>query len=169
MPPIPQEHIKIGLRPSGGLNLGKTGPTTVGKAITAAAGLSLVQTLDDVISPNVIENILVASAPLRENAKRYVRIMSIIMTDKAYEVNTYETTHGDTYKAVIRNVDIADGPAALERNNLNDRNPLALGVKRIKNSGSVIILLDGLRLVNIAKYGPTLVHWFLYRKQVHVC
>ncbi|XP_077553506.1 uncharacterized protein LOC144168379 [Haemaphysalis longicornis] len=168
MPPMPQEHIKIVIRPRGGLNLEKVGPT-VGKAITEAASLSSEQTLHDVICPNITQNIMVASTPLRENADKYARIKFITVAGKVFEVNAYETAPSDTCKGIIRNVDIADGPATLERNILNDRNPLALGVKRIKNSGSVIIVFDGLRVPNFVRYGPTLVRCYLYRKQVDVC
>ncbi|KAH7960480.1 hypothetical protein HPB49_020151 [Dermacentor silvarum] len=156
MPPMPQEHIKIVLRGRGGLNFKKTSPTSVGKAITEATGLSVEETMDDVICPNVIQNILVASTPLKENTERYVRIKSITVAGKAYEVNAYETAPSDTCKGVIRNVNIADGPAALERNIWNDRNPLALGVQRINNSESVIIVFDGLLVPNFVRYGSTL-------------
>ncbi|XP_077564720.1 uncharacterized protein LOC144180214 [Haemaphysalis longicornis] len=177
MPPMPQEHIKIVIRPRGGLNLEKVGPT-VGKAITEGASLSSEQTVHDVICPNITQNIMVASTPLRENADKYARIKFITVAGKVFEVNAYDTAHSDTCKGIIKNVDIPDGPASLEsspvsesckRNIFNDRNPLALGVKRIKNSGSVIIVFDGLRVPNFVRYGRTLVRCYLYRKQVDVC
>ncbi|KAH6939506.1 hypothetical protein HPB50_018646 [Hyalomma asiaticum] len=40
MPPMPEEHIKIVIRPRGGLNLEKVSPTTVGSAVVDVAGLS---------------------------------------------------------------------------------------------------------------------------------
>ncbi|KAH7963832.1 hypothetical protein HPB52_023446 [Rhipicephalus sanguineus] len=151
MPPMPEEHIKIVIRPRGGLNLEKVSPTTVGRAIVEAAGLTTEQTTEDVICPNFMQNILVASTPERNNAERYVRIMSIRVADKDFEVSAYETAPHTTCKGVIRNVDIMDGPATLERNIVNDRNPLAMAVKRIKNTGSVIIVFDGLRVPNFVR------------------
>lgn len=169
MPPMPEEHIKIVIRPRGGLNLEKVSPPTVGRAIVEAAGLSTEQTKEDVICPNFMQNILVASTPERSNAERYVRLRSIRVADKDFEVSAYETAPHTTCKGVIRNVDIMDGPAVLERSIVNDRNPLAMAVKRIKNTGSVIIVFDGLRVPNFVRYGPTLVRCFLYRKQVDFC
>lgn len=169
MPPMPEEHIKIVIRPRGGLNLEKVSPTTVGRAIVEAAGLTTEQTTEDVICPNFMQNILVASTPERNNAERYVRIRSMRVADKDFEVSAYETAPHTTCKGVIRNVDIMDGPATLERNIVNDRNPLAMAVKRIKNTGSVIIVFDGLRVPNFVRYGPTLVRCYLYRKQVDIC
>ncbi|KAH7933110.1 hypothetical protein HPB49_008338 [Dermacentor silvarum] len=169
MPPMPEEHIKIVIRPRGGLNLEKVSPPTVGRAIVEAAGLSTEQTNEDVICPNFMQNILVASTPERSNAERYVRLRSIRVADKDFEVSAYETAPHTTCKGVIRIVDIMDGPAALERNIVNDRNPLAMAVKRIKSTGSVIIVFDGLRVPNFVRYRPTLVRCYLYRKQVDVC
>ncbi|KAH6938653.1 hypothetical protein HPB50_011359 [Hyalomma asiaticum] len=70
MPPMPEEHIKIVIRPRGGLNLEKVSPTTVGNAVVDAAGLSSEQTKEDIICPNFKQNILVASTPERSNAER---------------------------------------------------------------------------------------------------
>ncbi|KAL1475107.1 hypothetical protein MTO96_037522 [Rhipicephalus appendiculatus] len=169
MPPMPEEHIKIFIRPRGGLNLEKVSPTTVGRAIVKAAGLTTEQITEDVICPNFMQNILVASTPERSNAERYVRIKSVRVADKDFEVSAYETAPHTTCKGVIRNVDITDGPATLEWNMVNDRNPLTMAVKRIKNTGSVIIVFDGLRVPNFVRYGPTLVRCYLYRKQVDIC
>ncbi|KAH6928588.1 hypothetical protein HPB50_017332 [Hyalomma asiaticum] len=127
MPPLPEEHIKIVIRPRGGLNLEKViSPTTVGSAVVDAAGLSSEQTKEDIICHNFKQNILVASTPERSNAERYVRLKSIRVADKDFEVSAYETAPRTTCKGVIRNVDITDGPATLERNIVNDRNPLWL-------------------------------------------
>ncbi|KAH6942747.1 hypothetical protein HPB50_009680 [Hyalomma asiaticum] len=169
MPPMPEEHIKIVIRPRGGLNLKKVSPTTVGSAVVDVAGLSSEQTKEDIICPNVKQNILVASTPERSNAERYVRLKSLRVADKDFEVIAYETAPHTTCKGVIRNVDITDGPATLERNIVNDRNQLATAVKRIKNTRSVIVVFDGLRVPNFVRYGPTLVRCLLYRQQVHIC
>ncbi|KAH7982188.1 hypothetical protein HPB52_003380 [Rhipicephalus sanguineus] len=47
MPPMPKEHIKIVIRPRGGLNITKTGPTVIGRAIVEAAGLNSSETNED--------------------------------------------------------------------------------------------------------------------------
>ncbi|KAH6936744.1 hypothetical protein HPB50_021285 [Hyalomma asiaticum] len=86
MPPMPEEHIKIVIRPRGGLNLEKVSPTTVGNAIVDAAGLSSEQTQEDIICPNFKQNILVAGTPERSNAERYVRLKSIRVADKDFEL-----------------------------------------------------------------------------------
>ncbi|KAL1469737.1 hypothetical protein MTO96_040886 [Rhipicephalus appendiculatus] len=52
---------------------------------------------------------------------------------------------------------------------VNERNPLALATKRIGNTTAVIIAFDGFKVPNFVRYGPTLVHCSLYRKQVGIC
>ncbi|KAL1475849.1 hypothetical protein MTO96_036971 [Rhipicephalus appendiculatus] len=166
MPYMPKDHFKIILRPRGGINISKMGSTKVGKAIIEAAGLGSDQTTSDIICPNVSQNIMVASTPERENAERYVRIRSIDLGGCNYEINAYEAAPDNTCKGVIRNIDVADGPAELERNIVNPRNPLALAAKRIKNTGTVIIAFDGHRVPNFVRYGPILVKCSLYKKRL---
>ncbi|KAH7955888.1 hypothetical protein HPB52_004862 [Rhipicephalus sanguineus] len=70
---------------------------------------------------------------------------------------------------MIRRVDIRDSQSVIRRNIVQERNPLALAAKRIKTSGSVIVLFDGLRVPNFVRYGPTLARCYLYSKQFDVC
>ncbi|KAH7976893.1 hypothetical protein HPB52_021449 [Rhipicephalus sanguineus] len=98
---------------------------------------------------------MVASTPERHNADKYSRIRLIQIGGKDLEVSAYETAPHSTCKGVIRNIDANDGPAVLESNIVNDRNPLALAVKTIKNAGTVIIAFDGLKVPNFVRYGPT--------------
>ncbi|KAH7950863.1 hypothetical protein HPB52_002431 [Rhipicephalus sanguineus] len=169
MPPLPQDNIKIVFRPKGGLNLQKVGPILVSKALVTAANLRPDQTTEDIICPNIMQNIMVASTPFRENADKYADVGAIQIAGKQYEVSAYEAAPSDTCKGVIRHIDAADDHRTIERNIVNDRNPTALAAKRIKNSGSVIVVFDGLRVPNFVRYGPTLVPCYLYRRQVDIC
>ncbi|KAH7977797.1 hypothetical protein HPB49_003672 [Dermacentor silvarum] len=71
MPPLPQDNIKIVLRPKGSLNLQKIGSTSVSKALKAAVELNPENTAQDNICPNNTRNIMVASTPFQENADKY--------------------------------------------------------------------------------------------------
>ncbi|KAH7953418.1 hypothetical protein HPB49_007997 [Dermacentor silvarum] len=77
--------------------------------------------------------------------------------------------HSNTCKGVIRSTDVADGPAELEKNIANPRNPLTLAAKGTKNTGTVIITFDGHKVPNFVRYGPVLVRCSLYKKRVDVC
>ncbi|KAH7979214.1 hypothetical protein HPB49_008724 [Dermacentor silvarum] len=85
MPPMPKEHAKIIIRPRGGLNIAKTGPTMIGKAIVEAAGLTPTQISSDIICPNIQQNIMVASTPNRDNASIYTRIRTLHVAGRMFE------------------------------------------------------------------------------------
>ncbi|KAH7948811.1 hypothetical protein HPB49_002646 [Dermacentor silvarum] len=141
MPPLPQD-TKIVLPSKGGLNIQKIAPTS---------------------------NIMVPSTPFRENADKYAYVRALRIAGKEYALSAYETAPSDTCKGEIRYIDTAEDHRTIERNIVNDRDPLALAAKRIKNSGLVIIVFDGLRVPNFVRYGPTLVPCYLYPRQVDIC
>ncbi|KAH7979239.1 hypothetical protein HPB49_008805 [Dermacentor silvarum] len=85
MPRMPKEHAKIIIRPRGGLNISKTGPTVIGKAIVEAAGLTPTQISSDIICPNIQQNIMVASTPNRDNASKYTRIRTLHVAGRMFE------------------------------------------------------------------------------------
>lgn len=156
-------------RNTGGMNIAKTGPTVIGKAIVEVAGLTRTQITSDIICPNIQQNIMVASTPNRDNTSRKTRMRALHVAGRMFEVSTYEAAPHTTCKGIIRQFDLNDSPSDLERNIFNERKPLALAVKRIKNTGTIIIAFDGLKVTNFVRYDPVLVKCFLYRKQVDIC
>ncbi|KAH8024869.1 hypothetical protein HPB51_001969 [Rhipicephalus microplus] len=111
---------------------------------------------------------MVASTPERENPERYVRIRSIDLGGCNYDINGNEAARDDTCKGVIRNIDVADSPVKLEINIVDSRNPLALTAKRIKNTGMLTIAFDGHKVPNFVRYGPILVKFLLYKKNIYI-
>lgn len=83
-----------------------------------------------------------------------------------HEVSSYEAALSDACKGVIRHIDISDNHKTIESNIMNYRNLLALEEKTIKNSRSVIIVFDGLRVPHCVRYEPTLVPCYLYRRHM---
>ncbi|KAL1441334.1 hypothetical protein MTO96_008607 [Rhipicephalus appendiculatus] len=132
MPPLPNDDAKIIVRPRGGLNISKVGPTVVAEAIWKA-------------------------------------VDCIAVGGQQHEVNAYEAAPHYTCKGVIRGIAPSEGPEELDRKIVNSKNPLALGAKRIKNTGTVVVVFDGYKVPNYVSYGGTLVRCTLYRKQVEVC
>ncbi|KAL1421193.1 hypothetical protein MTO96_004204 [Rhipicephalus appendiculatus] len=132
IPPLPKKHFRIIFRPRGGLDVRKTGPIRLGQAIFTA-GLGLEEVIHDIICPNTMQKIIVASTPSRVNADAYLKVELIAIGESQHEVSTYEAAPHATCKGVIRNVDIGQSQADLDRNIINSRNPLTLSVKRIKN------------------------------------
>ncbi|KAH6936791.1 hypothetical protein HPB50_022306 [Hyalomma asiaticum] len=169
MPQLPKEDFKIIIRPKGGLDIAKTGPTVVADAILLAASLRQEDQDTDTICPNLQQNIIVASTPKRANADKYVRIKQIKVMEHTYNISAYEAAPHTTCKGVIRGVPLLDGPSTIDSKIVNERNPLALAAKRIGTTTTVIVAFDGLKVPNFVRYGPTLVRCSLYRKQVDIC
>ncbi|KAL1448493.1 hypothetical protein MTO96_028224 [Rhipicephalus appendiculatus] len=83
--------------------------------------------------PNMVQNIMVISTPSQENADRYVTGDIITISNQENEVRAYVAAPNATCKGVIRGISLNDGPEIIERKIVNERNPLALDAKRIKN------------------------------------
>ncbi|KAH7945522.1 hypothetical protein HPB49_011892 [Dermacentor silvarum] len=169
MPQLPEEHSKIIIRLREGLNLNKVSTTTVGTTVIEASGLTQEEVHEDVVCTNFTQNIIAVITPKPEHAAKYVRIKSCKIMEVEYEVNAYKAAPNATCKGVIRRVDIRDSQAMITRNIVHDLNLLALAAKRIKTSGSVIVLFDELKVPNFVRYGSTLVRCYIYRKQLDVC
>lgn len=75
----------------------------------------------------------------------------------------------NTCKGVVRGVDAEFNDAQLHSMIVNQRNPTALEVRRIKTTTTVIVLFDGLRVPNFVMCGAGMLPCALYRRQVDVC
>lgn len=162
MPAMPLEESKIVVR--GGLDIVKTGTTTV-----ATAKITSEESAADTICPNTQQNIMVVSTPNENNAARYATIHEISIQGKLYEVSAYRTAPHDTVKGVIKGIPTDANAEELDRNIVNERNPLAVGAKRIGSTTSAIVVFQGPKVPNFVRYGVTLIPCHLYRKQIDVC
>ncbi|KAH7948723.1 hypothetical protein HPB49_001310 [Dermacentor silvarum] len=105
--------------------------------------------------PNLNKNIEVVSTPKPEHAAKYVRIKAFKIVETEYKVNAYTRRHRmPRAKGVIRRVDIRDTQAMITWHIVHDLNPLALATKRIKSSGPVLVIFDGIFDGLAAKYVP---------------
>ncbi|XP_037555178.1 uncharacterized protein LOC119431782 [Dermacentor silvarum] len=143
MPAMPLEESKIVIRPRGGLDIVKTGTTTVAAAILAAAKITREESAADTICPNTQQNIMVVSTPNEDNETRSAKIQKISIQGKPYEVSAYRTAPHDTVKGVIRGIPINVRADELDRNIVDERNPLAVGAKRIGSTTTTIVLFQG--------------------------
>ncbi|KAH7970557.1 hypothetical protein HPB49_010414 [Dermacentor silvarum] len=132
MPPLPKEDAKI-----------IVGPIAVTEAIRNAVGIDPAKRDSGTMCPNFQQNIMVVSTPSRENVTRYGRVECIAVGGQQHDVNAYEAAPHSTCKGVIRGIAPCDGPEELDRKIVNSKNPLALGSKRIKSTGTVVVVFDG--------------------------
>lgn len=169
MPAMPREETKIVVRPRGGIHVAKTGLIDVMAAIHLAAGITEEAGKEDTMCINAQQNIVVISTPKEENAIRYENIQGIVVRGNPHEVSAYRTTPHDTVKGVIRGIPLSETPRDIDARIVNERNPLALGAKRIGTSTAVIVAFSGGKVPYYVRYGNALIKCQLYRKQVDVC
>ncbi|KAH7974924.1 hypothetical protein HPB49_021465 [Dermacentor silvarum] len=65
-----------------------------------------------------------------------------------HEVSAFVVAPHATCKGLIRRIASEDGPEVIDRKVVNRRNPLALGAKRIKDTGTVVVLFERYKVPN---------------------
>ncbi|KAH7957841.1 hypothetical protein HPB52_023241 [Rhipicephalus sanguineus] len=118
-------------------------------------------------APDALQHITIEQS--RANAYSYLRMRCLTLGIKQYEINNYEAAPHATCKGVIRKIDISESQTDLEKSILTDRNPSALGVKRIKSNETVVIVFDGCKVPNFVYFGTALVRRSLYHRQHDCC
>lgn len=169
LPHLPREHIRVIVRPRGGLDIKKVGHLRVAQALPVAANLQAIDITEDIICPNMMQNIMIVSTPLRSNAMAYAGVEAITIGEANYELNAYFAAPENSCKGVFHGVDPAIEQEELQPLIIQPKNPSALEVRRIKNTSTVIILFDGLKVPDYIKCGPSLMKCSLYRRQTDIC
>ncbi|KAH6937956.1 hypothetical protein HPB50_005468 [Hyalomma asiaticum] len=169
-PPSSHDCVqKIIVRPRDGLDLRRTSCYGISTAIFTAAGITAIQASSDVVCPNIVQNIVVVCTVKEDNARKILALKNIRVNGKEHEVAVYAAAGGNYVKGVIRNVERDIGDAELERLIIHQGNPSVRGVKRIKDTGSVVVLFDGEDVPSYIRVGQAIVRCYLYKKQMEVC
>ncbi|KAH9369021.1 hypothetical protein HPB48_002633 [Haemaphysalis longicornis] len=107
-----------------------------------------VETEGDIVCPRVAQNILVISTPATKNANACAGIQQIRTSEGSYNLAAYISAPDNTCKAVIPGVDVDISDAQLQTMIVNQRNPKALEAKRIKKTTTVVVLFEGMKVLN---------------------
>ncbi|KAL1477840.1 hypothetical protein MTO96_035433 [Rhipicephalus appendiculatus] len=169
LPHMPRDHFRVVVRPRNGLIMRNVSQIKFAQALAKAAELTEEDVAEDVVCPNVMQNIAVISTPAERNAIAYSKDSHIFLGITKYEVSAYTAAPDDTCKGVIRGVDVDIGPAQLQSLIVHGRNPTALPAKRIKNSTTIVIPFDGLQVPNYVICGTAMFRCTLFRRQTDVC
>ncbi|KAL1479113.1 hypothetical protein MTO96_052133 [Rhipicephalus appendiculatus] len=169
LPAMPRSHNRVIVRPGGGLNVQACNPHRILAALTMAAQLAPSVTEEDIICLNSMQNIFVVSTPSATNAAAYSRVTEIILTDQRHPVTAYLSPAGITSRGVIRGVGADFDDAALDRMLMQPRNPSLLGARRIKNTATVILIFNGLKVPNYVYCGQFIYRCTLYKRQIDTC
>ncbi|KAL1466211.1 hypothetical protein MTO96_042881, partial [Rhipicephalus appendiculatus] len=169
LPRLPREHFRIIIRPRGGLNVKNNSNVRISQGLMTAAGLSAADITEDIICANAMRNNVVISTPSQANAEAYASLEAITVNKADYEVSSYIAAPDNTCKGIIRNIDMEIEHEELRRLLIQPRNPNVFEARRIKNSTTVVILFEGLRVPNYVICGPSMIRCTLYRRQTNVC
>ncbi|KAH8041546.1 hypothetical protein HPB51_016991 [Rhipicephalus microplus] len=101
-----RSHIRVMVRQKGGLNLKKVSLIRLAQALETAAKLSPEETLEDIVYPNITQNIVVVSTPASRNTGAYAALRLICLSSTEYQVSAYTAASDDTCKGIIRRVDV---------------------------------------------------------------
>ncbi|KAH7970964.1 hypothetical protein HPB49_017276 [Dermacentor silvarum] len=156
MPPLLKEHMRIIFRPQGGLDVRKIDSIRLAQSTSKAAGLRPEGVSQDIICANVTQCIIMTSTAIRVNANAYLKDGLITIDESQFEVSTYESAPHATCKGALHWTKLSDegmgqSQTKLERNIFNPRNPLALMVKRIKNTETVVIAFGGHKVRTLSR------------------
>ncbi|KAL1478668.1 hypothetical protein MTO96_034921 [Rhipicephalus appendiculatus] len=141
----------------------------VTQALAMAAQLAPAETGEDIVCANVVQNIFVVSTPTEKNARAYARVEALLVGTTRYEVNSYLAAPDNTCKGIVWGVDIDFHHNQLRDMIVQPRNPKALEVKRIKDTTTIIVLFDGLKVPNYVMCGASMLRCTLFRRQTDVC
>ncbi|KAH8021296.1 hypothetical protein HPB51_014867 [Rhipicephalus microplus] len=119
------------VRPKGGLDLKKVSLSRLAQALETSAKLSPEETLEDIVCPNITQNIVVVSTPAFSNAGASAALQLIRLGSTEYHVSAYTASSDHTCKGFIRGVDVDIDERQLAAMIVNQRNPKALKVHRI--------------------------------------
>ncbi|KAH7944674.1 hypothetical protein HPB51_028608 [Rhipicephalus microplus] len=166
---MPRSHDRVIMRPRGGLNVQACSPHRILAALTMAVQLAPSVLEEDIICSNSMQNIFVVSTPSTTNASAYSRVTEIILTDQTHPVTAYLSLAGITSRGVIRGVDTDFDDAALNHMLIQPRNSSLLGARRIKNTETMIVIFNGLKVPNYVYYSQVTYPCTLYKRQIDTC
>ncbi|KAH8025447.1 hypothetical protein HPB51_008362 [Rhipicephalus microplus] len=116
-----------------------------------------------------MQNIFVVSTPSATNAAAYSRVTEIILTDQRHPVTAYLSPASITSRGVIRGVDTDFDDAALNRMLIQPLNSSLLGAHRIKNTETVIMIFNGLKVPTYVYCGQVIYRCTFYKRQIDTC
>ncbi|KAH8020896.1 hypothetical protein HPB51_008008 [Rhipicephalus microplus] len=86
--------------------------------------------------------------------------------EREHPVSAYVVASGTTSRGVVRGVDADFPDSELQRLFISSHNPMLMGVRKIKNTTTIILLFDGLKVPNYVRYGMLLLRCTLYKRHI---
>ncbi|KAH7964072.1 hypothetical protein HPB51_027690 [Rhipicephalus microplus] len=123
---LPRDHHRVIVRHRNGLNMRTVSQIKFEKSLAVAAVLSEEEVTEDVVCPNMMQNIAGISTPVERNARAYSKITAITLGTASFDSSAYRAAPDDPCKGIIRGVDADIGQEQLYSLIVHLRNPTTL-------------------------------------------
>ncbi|KAM7314805.1 hypothetical protein ISCGN_004589 [Ixodes scapularis] len=139
-PRLPSDALKLIVRPRGGLQLFKISTYQLLEATCTAAHFTRDAVRhEDLILANLLQNTFAYCTPVVERAERVLRLKTIVVDNKTYEVSVYCVPDDSSGRGVIRGVDLRLDRDTIQAELQDNRNPPIVDFRRLRNTTAVLI------------------------------
>ncbi|KAH7965052.1 hypothetical protein HPB49_003100 [Dermacentor silvarum] len=121
----------------------------------------------------VADNTSAAKEPKKDPAVaktvEFAALKALAIGAKLHEISAYQSAPENSSKGVIKGIALEYTQKDRNDMTVNDRNLSVVAAKRTGNTNNVIVLLSGLKVPRLARFGGTFQQCYLYKKQIGVC
>ncbi|KAH7965207.1 hypothetical protein HPB49_004700 [Dermacentor silvarum] len=142
-PPLPAAQYKIILRVHGGVNCANIHPVSLRDIVIKSTGLSAAATSLDRLLANEIYKTIIISTPCMDRADRYLKIATLIIMEKSYEVSTQVADPETSCTGIIKlPASLVEGNVLV---NLRDSNTTIKiqAARRMGSTNSILVTFEG--------------------------
>ncbi|KAH8026088.1 hypothetical protein HPB51_015437 [Rhipicephalus microplus] len=168
-PRLPDDHVKVVIRPRDGLDLSKVGEVQLRDAVLREVDLHATLLKEYIYRTCVEANLIVVSTLHLSNADIYSRISKLQVETETYDVRAYVTSPENTAKGGIRNIPPYGSPEDTSASLFDDLNPTILQARRMEKTNTVLIVFDGDQVLFHVYYRGAEYKCYLHKKRTEVC
>lgn len=170
LPRLPHADYKVIVRPKEGLALTKLSIPVIGGLLRLSAAIEWTKGQEeDRVVMNDKQGTITYSTPKEEDAVKMLALRRLKIEGKEFEVTTYMAAPDNCSRGVVHGLDPRLSEEELETGFSHRANPPIIGVRRMGNSGSVIITFAGPQVPRWMLCFGAPMKCYLYRKRYEVC
>ncbi|KAL1447416.1 hypothetical protein MTO96_044302 [Rhipicephalus appendiculatus] len=169
-PRLPDDHVKVGIRPRDGLNLSKVGEAQLRDAILREVDLNATLLKEDIYRTCVEANSSLLAHLISPTRKSTVGSPNYSWKPIPMTFEPTLLPPENTAKGVIHNIPSYDCPENISASLVNDRNPTILqALRRMGKTNTALILFDGDQVPFPVYYRGAEYKCYLHKKRTEVC
>ncbi|KAM7312654.1 hypothetical protein ISCGN_009559 [Ixodes scapularis] len=124
---------------------------------------------EDLIQANLLQNTSAYCTPVVERAERVLRLKTIVVDNKTYEVSVYCVPDDSSGRGVIRGVDLRLDRDTIQAELQDNRNPPIVGFRRLGNTTAVLITFAQPQVPTWVYFCNSRHRCNLFKKKYEVC